>query len=480
MRSFRLPLSLIFAALVATLLLGTVSRTARAEDSAWQTDFKAALEKAKAEKKYVLVDFTGSDWCGWCIRLHKEVFDKEPFKSEAAKQYVLVELDFPHEKELSKELKKQNTELSEKYKVQGFPTVLLMDGEGKVIARTGYRPGGPEDYLKQLAEFPKIFENVAAAKGKLDAVKGLDRAKLLDTIIEGYSKLGNDSEEQSKEVGDWSKEIIALDVDNKAGLKVKYEFPLKIAEAKKLAQSGEAAEAKDLLDKALSLQGVPAELRQEGYLAKAQICETEGKFAAVVTALKEAKEAAPESQMAKNIDQLISRFTKLAEEEQAVAKLEAELPKAEGIDRAKLLDKLITAKQKLPPNRTGAENVKKWTKEIIDLDPDNKAGLKKKYQVQGALADALDLARAGKTDEAAAALDKVLALPEIGGEDKQKALFFKAQIALQHRDMTEALGSMKKALDAAPESQMAPMIKQMISQLEKMSKSTKKTDKSEE
>ena len=93
-----------------------------AEEGLWQTDFKAALEKAKAEKKYVLVDFTGSDWCSWCIKLRGEVFDKEPFKTDAAKQYVLVELDFPQQKELPKDLKKQNEELRDKYKIQGFPT----------------------------------------------------------------------------------------------------------------------------------------------------------------------------------------------------------------------------------------------------------------------------------------------------------------------------------------------------------------------
>ena len=105
-----------------------------AAEGLWGTDFKAAQAQAKAEKKYLLVDFTGSDWCGWCIKLHNEVFDKDVFKAEAPKQFVLVELDFPHEKEQTDELKKQNKELSEKYHVEGFPTVLMMDHEGQVIA----------------------------------------------------------------------------------------------------------------------------------------------------------------------------------------------------------------------------------------------------------------------------------------------------------------------------------------------------------
>ena len=143
------------AAVCAALALGAFARVGCAAEGLWQTDFKAAQAKAKEEKKYLLVDFTGSDWCGWCIKLHNEVFDKEPFKTEAPKQFVLVELDFPQREGTVRRLKKQNKELAEKYKIEGFPTVLMLDAEGQVIARTGYREGGPEEYLKQLAELPR-------------------------------------------------------------------------------------------------------------------------------------------------------------------------------------------------------------------------------------------------------------------------------------------------------------------------------------
>ena len=463
MITYRLPLLLVAAVMVAALLFGVLARTVRAEEGMWQTDFKAAMAKAKADKKYMLVDFTGSDWCGWCIKLHNEVFDKEPFKTAAPKQYVLVELDYPQQKKQSDELKKQNAELSEKYKIEGYPSVLLMDADGQVIARTGYRPGGPDDYLKHLADFGKIWENVVALKGKLEGTGGLDRAKLLDQIVEGYKKLGNESDQ----VTDWCKEIIALDADNKAGLKVKYEFPMKIEEAKKLVESGKADKGMALLETALAMPGVPGELRQEGFMAKAEICETQGKFGDVMTALKAAKEAAPASPMNKQIDGMIEHFAKIAEAEEAVKKLEAELPEAKGLDRAKLLDKLITAKEKLPENPQAADSMQKWTKEIVELDAENKAGLKPKYQFAIALAGALDLARADKTDEASAALDKAVAMPGVPGEELQKGFFFKAQLAGQRHRADEELGFLKKALDAAPKSEIAPMIKQMIGQVEK-------------
>src|SRR5208282_2021813 len=207
MKSVRLPMIVTLTALGVALVLGAFARMGSAAEGLWQTDFKAAQAKAKAEKKYLLVDFTGSDWCGWCIKLHNEVFDKEPFTSEAPKQFVLVELDFPQQKEQSDELKKQNKQLLEKYDVKGYPTVLLLEPDGQVVALTGYREGGPEPYLKQLAELPKTYQNVVALKARLDKTSGIDRAKMLDEIIEGYQKLGNESEE----VTGWSKEIISLD-----------------------------------------------------------------------------------------------------------------------------------------------------------------------------------------------------------------------------------------------------------------------------
>jgi len=468
MKPVRLPVFLAMTAIFVVLGCGAFARVGSAADGLWRTDFKAAQAKAKEEKKYLLVDFTGSDWCVWCIRLHNEVFDKEPFKAEAPKQFVLVELDFPRdEKKITPELKKQNEELRDKYDIKGYPSVLLMDSEGQLVARTGYREGGPDSYLKHLAELPKIYEQLLALKVKLEKVKGLDRAKLLDEIVESYQKLGNESDE----VTAWSKEIIALDPDNKAGLKVKYEFPLTLEEAHKLLQTGKTAEAKAVLDKALALKGVPGESRQKGYITKIQILLSEKKFADVVATLKLAKEAAPESPIAKEFDAAILQFSKAAESQEAADKLEAGLGKTEGADRAKLIDKLIGAEQKLlrfDPEAVG--KIKKWTREIITLDADNKAGLKKKYQFKVVLSDAEELIQAGKTNEANTALDKALETKDISGEDVQAAQFLKAQISFAQRNNEEGVKYLKKALDAAPTGQFAPVIKAVLARHEQSKK----------
>ena len=151
----------------AVLCLCALAGTARAEKVLWHTDFEAAKAKAKAEQKLLLVDFTGSDWCGWCIKLKDEVFDKQAFEKEAPKAFVLVELDFPHNKELSEKLKKQNEQLAKQYKIEGFPSILLLDAAGEVVARTGYRPNGPEAYLKHLDQFVTIHKSIVDMRAKL-------------------------------------------------------------------------------------------------------------------------------------------------------------------------------------------------------------------------------------------------------------------------------------------------------------------------
>lgn len=116
----------------------------------WETDLETAKKRAKAENKKILADFTGSDWCGWCIRLKKEVFDTPEFQAYAAKNLIMLELDFPKTKELPAALKEQNDKLAKEFQISGFPTILLMNSRGREINRTGYEEGGPENYIKHL------------------------------------------------------------------------------------------------------------------------------------------------------------------------------------------------------------------------------------------------------------------------------------------------------------------------------------------
>ena len=136
---------------IAVGLLAAVALfKAGAEELQWMTDLPKAQQKAKAEKKLVMMDFTGSDWCGWCIKLNKEVFSKPEFAEYAKKNLVLVEVDFPNQKKQTEELKKANLALQGKYKVEGYPTIVVLNSEGKHIGDTGYVEGGPKAFIAEL------------------------------------------------------------------------------------------------------------------------------------------------------------------------------------------------------------------------------------------------------------------------------------------------------------------------------------------
>ena len=127
---------------------------ARAEDLNWTTDLPKAQAQAKKEDKLVLLDFTGSDWCIWCKRLTRDVFSKEEFADYAKKNLVLVEVDFPRAKEQSQDQKKANQALQEKYKISGYPTIIVLDKEGKQVGQLGYKDN-VKDFLNELDKMKK-------------------------------------------------------------------------------------------------------------------------------------------------------------------------------------------------------------------------------------------------------------------------------------------------------------------------------------
>jgi len=124
-----------------------------AADSSWLTSLPEAKVKAKKEQKLVLLDFTGSDWCGWCKKLDAETFSKSEFAEYAKKNLVLVEVDFPAQKPQSDELKAANRALGQKYDVTGYPTLVLIKPDGKVVwKQVGYLQGGPSAMIAKLDE----------------------------------------------------------------------------------------------------------------------------------------------------------------------------------------------------------------------------------------------------------------------------------------------------------------------------------------
>jgi protein disulfide-isomerase len=114
----------------------------------WSTDYAAATAQAAAEKKPILLEFTGSDWCPPCMKQNKDVFEQPAFADFAKDKLVLVKLDFPRSKPQAPEIKERNQQLAAQYEVQGFPTIILLNSEGKELARqSGYGGGGVAGFI---------------------------------------------------------------------------------------------------------------------------------------------------------------------------------------------------------------------------------------------------------------------------------------------------------------------------------------------
>ena len=128
----------------------------------WHTDMSKATDISIKENKPMFLFFTGSDWCGWCIRLQKEVLKTPEFAKWAKENVVLVELDYPRKQYQSEEIRRQNAELQQAFGVQGYPTVFFAKGvtkNGKInfegLGSTGYVAGGPSAWLAVANGFLK-------------------------------------------------------------------------------------------------------------------------------------------------------------------------------------------------------------------------------------------------------------------------------------------------------------------------------------
>jgi len=145
--------------IMKNILLGlflTLSSAVFAQN--WQLNFGDAKALAAKENKNIVLVFSGSDWCAPCIKLDKNIWQSDDFKNESAANWVLYKADFPKKKEnaLSAEKKQQNDALAEKYNIEGnFPLVVVLDKNGKVLGKTGFKNIPAKDYIAFLHSFEK-------------------------------------------------------------------------------------------------------------------------------------------------------------------------------------------------------------------------------------------------------------------------------------------------------------------------------------
>lgn len=290
----------------AALLSFLCTGIAFAAGEGWSTDYEAAKKEAAGAKKSLLIDFTGSDWCGGCIRLKEEVFKHDTFKDGVKDKLVLLELDYPQDKSgQSEALQKQNEELLKKYVVEGFPTILLADEEGRPFAATGYKPGGPAEYVNHLDTLlakRTIRDDGFAAAEKLE---GAAKAKALVNVIEAMDL--SDAMISSFYVS-------TVDAIKKADPEDSTGFVKKQAAKERLskfdADLSALGERKDfegalkLIDSTLQEGGMEPEDAQRVTLMRALIYADQGKFDEALKAVDEARKLAPESETAAQFDGL--------------------------------------------------------------------------------------------------------------------------------------------------------------------------------
>ncbi len=280
--------------IIASLTIAFTSLSLTAHGK-WMTDFEAAKKKAAEEKKDILVDFTGSDWCHWCIKLKEEVFDKEEFTKGVADKYVLLELDYPNDKsKQSEELQKQNKELQQRFAIKGFPTILILDDQGRPFASTGYAQGGPTPYLANLE---KMRQQRVQRDDQFAAAKGLEGLEKAETLHKGLSGIPVNLHQNF--YPDTVAEIIKLDPENKTGYAT-------VVAKQKMEQSytealygGKMEEALKIADKFIETNKLTGESLQEVLAMKMDPLLRSGRFEDSEKILSQIIEADAETELGK-------------------------------------------------------------------------------------------------------------------------------------------------------------------------------------
>jgi thioredoxin-related protein len=290
-------------AIIVSVLIASGGTAMSATGSEWMEDFKAAKARATLENKDMLLNFSGSDWCGWCIKLKKEVFSQPGFLKKAAKNYVLVELDYPQRTKQPARIKEQNQKLVKTYGVIGFPTVLVTDARGRVYARAGYMAGGPDKFISYLEKVRKTKAEGDVLVSRAEKKQGLEKARLLDRAVDVMSE--SKMEIDPEIIG----QIKKLDKDNEAGLKAKYEVREGLGKImQETGQTGDYYKALKDLDGLIASVNSPR-LKQYIYFVKAKICLLGMKDKETgIENLKTAERIAPNTEESKQISEMIKQL----------------------------------------------------------------------------------------------------------------------------------------------------------------------------
>ena len=287
-----------------------------AEPSEWLIDFEAAKKKAAEEKKSLLVNFTGSDWCGYCIRLEKEVFSKDAFREGVKDKFVLVTIDYPEdESKVDDKTRAQNEKLGEQYHVDGYPTIMLADAAARPYAFTGYEPGGADKYMAHLNDLMAVKTAFDKTLAEAEAAEGMEKAAKLASAVEGL-KLPHEFV-----TGFYQDEIRQIESIDKEGtlpflrnLALEKRFSELEAKVEGLLEEEKNDEAIALVDRGIADGGFTVEQRQRMVFFKAVLFMETGKFDDALREVEECRKLAPDSEVASGLDVFVNHIEALKKE----------------------------------------------------------------------------------------------------------------------------------------------------------------------
>lgn len=292
------------------MALVAAGRPLRGSD--WETNFSDAKVRAAEQGKELLLCFTGSDWCGFCIALRDKVLAVDAFQSAVRDTFVLVELDYPQHAAQSEEVKSQNAELRQKFAVAGYPTLLLADVQGRPYARMRNQPGiSPAQFAAQMLSLSTIRKERDGLIDEAQSLKGMERAEKLNEALEAMEDAF--VERFYPELVD---EIIALDENDKLKRKKngKSARDLMVIEEKvsALAQDGREQEIAAIIDGFIKDKKLKGESRQRALMLKIGLFGTD-KLAEAAVLLEEIVKIQSDSATGRKAQEMRSRVQQYQE-----------------------------------------------------------------------------------------------------------------------------------------------------------------------
>lgn len=320
---------LLFASIACTFVAGFPVGACARQESIWRTDAEVAAKESQSTGKDMLLLFTGSDWCPPCKLLEEHILSQPAFADGVRDKFILLMFDFPQEKELPADLVKQNQQWADKYGVEGFPTLVLVDREQRPFGITGFRDEPPAQFVEKLVEMQKARAVRDDFLGKAAAASGLERARLLDQALSAMT---------STIVETWYEDVLdqidTLDPNDETGLREKY-FAQRDRERWESVMSSiamvtrlqEPEQAIAFIDQALAENRLPVDLWLHAQNSKVKLLR-------VMKKVDEANQLIDQMVQAEGIDaehrqRLVNNkawyLTSLGRSEEAIAWLEAQI-----------------------------------------------------------------------------------------------------------------------------------------------------------